>query len=251
MDISKTITAIIVDDEKNARENLHGIIEKHFPEINIIAETSSAIDAINAIRIDEPNLLFLDIEMPGGSGFNVLEHFPNPDFKIIFITAYDHYAIKAIRFSALDYILKPINVIQLKAAIRRLVEIQHKFDNRLQQFLDNKDTKMENRKIALPSVDKIDYVEIKRILRCLGESNYTYIFLTDGTKIMISKSLVEYEEILEDYGFIRTHKSHLVNLMHVISYIKSDGGYLLLSDKSSVPVSRRKKESVLEKLKTL
>jgi two-component system LytT family response regulator len=247
----KEIRAIIVDDEKNARENLFGILEKHCPEVRIVCLASSAAEAIECILQHKPELIFLDIEMPGGNGFKVLEHFPHAEFGVIFVTAYDHYAIQAIRFSALDYILKPINSLQLKAAVIKYAELQEKFDLRLRQFMNNQKIAPEDQKIALPSVNKIDYIEIKQIISCKGEANYTRIYLSNGKSLMVSKPLIEYEEILENYGFVRTHKSHLVNLRHILSFIKNDGGSLLMSDNTSIPVSRRKKDFVLGKLQIL
>jgi two-component system LytT family response regulator len=245
----KGIRAIIVDDEINARENIFGILEKQCPEVRVVSQASSALEAIESILLHKPDLVFLDIEMPGGNGFKVLEHFPHAEFGVIFITAYDHYAIQAIRFSALDYILKPINMLQLKAALKKYIELQEQFDIRLRQFMNNQKIAQEDQKIALPFVNKIEYVEIKKIISCKGEANYTRICLTNGKSLLVSKPLIEYEEILESYGFIRTHKSHLVNLRHVVSFIKNDNGSLLMSDNTSIPVSRRKKEFVLEKLK--
>jgi len=247
----KEIKVIIVDDEKNARENLFGILEKHCPDVRIVCQASSALEAIENILLFKPDLIFLDIEMPGGNGFKVLEYFPHPDFGVIFVTAYDHYAIQAIRFSALDYILKPINSLQLKASVIKYVELQEQFDLRLKHFMNNQKIAFEDQKIALPFVNKIEYIEIKKIISCKGEANYTRIYLNNGKSLLVSKPLIEYEEILENYGFIRTHKSHLVNLHHVQSFIKIDGGSLLMSDKTSIPVSRRKKDFVLEKLKIL
>ncbi len=242
------IKAIIIDDEENARENLRGILNEYCPEVQILKEASSAAEAIVVIDNYKPNLVFLDIEMPDGNGFEVLKQFKNPEFKVIFVTAYDHYAIQAIRFSALDYILKPINVLFLQTAIQKMKETMEKDDLRIQNLLENNVSNIENRKLALTFSNKIEYIEIKQILRCEGETNYTRFYLNDGRKFLISRTLVEYEEILDNHGFIRSHKSHLVNIKHIRSFIKDDGGYLVMQDGSTVPVSRRKKEAVLEKL---
>ncbi len=245
-----TLKAIIVDDEINSRENLRGVLDKFCPEVTVLGEACSAVEAIQKIQEHKPMLIFLDIEMPGGNGFEVLKYFQKPEFGIIFITAYDHYAIQAIRFSALDYILKPIDTLQLKAAIQRYIEQVEAHNERLIQFIKNNKLAQKKKKIALASFDKIDFVEVNQIIKCEGQANYTTVFLASGEKMLVSKSLIEYEDILFDYGFVRTHKSHIVNIDHVKTFIKNDGGYLLLSDGSTVPLSRRKRDFVLSQLKT-
>jgi len=243
------IKAILVDDEKNGRENLRGLLQQYCPEVSLFAEAQNALQAIDLIQEHQPDLVFLDIEMPGGNGFKVLEFFKQPQFSVIFVTAYDHYAIQAIRFSALDYILKPIDVLLLKSAVNRFVEQKSTEDKRLEQFLKNEHRAVGNKRIALPTADKIDYIEINCIIKCQGEANYTRFYLTSGVEYLVSKSLVEYEEILSGFGFIRTHKSFVVNVSHIVSFVKTDGGYLLMSDKSTVPVSRRKKDSILKEIR--
>ncbi|MFA9389808.1 MAG: LytR/AlgR family response regulator transcription factor [Prolixibacteraceae bacterium] len=245
------IKAIIIDDEQNGRENLRGALEKYCPNIKIVDEANSALSGIDAIQAHQPDLVFLDIEMPGGNGFKVMEFFDRPKFGVIFVTAYDQYAIQAIRFSAIDYMLKPINIVELKNAVDRFARRQKEQTVQLlEQFRQNERVEVSSKKIALPTTDKIEFREIKTILRCEGEINYTHFYFTDGTKLLISKTLVEFEDILEPYGFIRTHKTHLVNLMHVLSFNKNDGCSVSLSNGESVPVSRRRKEFVLEKLKS-
>jgi two-component system LytT family response regulator len=243
------IRAIIVDDEKNGRENLKGALQSYCPEIEITGEADSALAAIELIEKVKPTLVFLDIEMPNGNGFQILEFFTKPNFQVIFVTAYDQYAIKAIRFSALDYILKPIDIMLLKAAIDR----HHDFrdtDKRLQQFISNKQLPTKSKRIALPLADKIHFIEVQDIVSCKGEGSYTTIYKIGGEKLMVSKPLIDYEELLETFGFIRTHKSHIVNRSHISTFVKSDGGYLLMSDGSNIPVSSRKKEEVLLELKS-
>lgn len=243
------IRAIIVDDEPNGRENLKGVLQSFCPEVQILGEADSALSAIELIQQVQPSLVFLDIEMPNGNGFQVLEFFKDPDFQVIFVTAYDKYAIKAIRLSALDYILKPIDVMLLKAAVNR----HHSFrisDQRLRQFVSNKQLPTSSKRIALPLADKIHFVEVQEIVSCKGEGSYTTIYREDGEKYMVSKPLIEYEDLLAAFGFIRTHKSHIVNKSHISTYVKTDGGYLLMSDGSNIPVSRRKKEEVLLELKS-
>lgn len=242
------IKAIVVDDEKNGRENLIGALNKYCPEVRIIGEASSALDAINEIENTLPQLVFLDIELAGESGFDVLNHFEKPSFKVIFVTAYDHYAIQAIRFSALDYILKPISGIELKSAIKRFHHFQNEYDARLEIFKNNNFVTPPEKKIAISLIDKIDFVSVKDIISCKGEGGYTRIYLKTSKEVFSSKPLIEYEELLSSSGFIRTHKAHIANLNEVQSFVKTDGGYLLMNDESIVPVSRRKKDEVLEHL---
>lgn len=243
------LKCVIIDDESNGRENLSGILKKYCPEIQVVAQASSVLSGIEAIQQYQPELIFLDIEMPDGNGFKLLEFFDKPTFGVIFVTAYDHYAIQAIRFSAIDYILKPINIIDLKNAIDRFLH-RKKEQNQvmMKQLIQNSVNNLPVKKLALPSTEKIEYHELQTIIRCEGESNYTTFFFINGTKLMISKTLIEYEEILEPFGFVRTHKSHLVNLMHVTCYNKIDGGSLTLSNGTNIPVSRRRKDFILEKL---
>ena len=244
------IPALIVDDEKNGRENLSGLIRTHCPQIRIAAEAASVEQAIAQIREHQPQLIFLDIEMPGGNGFQLLEHFKDFPFEVIFVTAYDNYAIRAIRFSASDYILKPINLNELIAAVDKVCErISNRSENQRIRQLYLNTVHPANPKIGLPTGERVEFVEVKSIIRCQGESNYTHIFFADRKPLLTAKSLIEFEELLAEYGFIRVHKTHLVNLSQVSSFTKNDGGVLFLSNGDSVGISRRRKEFVLEQLK--
>ena len=242
------IDSIVVDDEKNGRENLIGLLNRHCPEIDIIAEASSSEEAISKIEEKKPHLVFLDIEMPGENGFGVLNHFDEPNFKVIFVTAYDQFAIQAIRFSALDYLLKPIDAKELRVAIDRFHIQKDKADHRLDVFKNNKNVSFEERRIAIPSSDKIDFIKIKDIVSCKGEGGYTRISLSDGPEVFTSKPLIFYEELLEGFNFLRTHKAYLINTSHVVSYVKSDGGFIEMSNQQIVPVSRRRRDQVLSYL---
>jgi two-component system, LytTR family, response regulator len=243
------IAAIVIDDEKNGRENLFNSLLKYCPEVEVVAEADSVLSGIEAIQKYAPELIFLDIEMPDGKGFKVLEFFPEPNFDVIFVTAYDHYAIDAIRFSALDYILKPINVLDLRAAINRLGQRKKKNRQLISQFIQNADSVLSEKKLALYTSDKIEFHKVGQIIRCQSDGNYTNFYFAGGSTLLVSKTLNDFEEILEGYGFIRTHKAHLVNLMFVSAFHKNDGGYLKMTDNSLVPVSRRRKEEVLERFK--
>ncbi len=245
------ISSLIVDDEKNGRENLAGLIKTHCPQIRVVGEARSVEQAIAGIQEHQPQLIFLDIEMPGGNGFQLLEHFKDFPFEVIFVTAYDNYAIRAIRFSASDYILKPINLNELIAAVDKVsLRIRNRSENeRIRQLYLNT-MHPANPKIGLPTGERVEFVEVKSIIRCQGESNYTHIYFSDRKPLLTAKSLIEFEELLAEYNFIRVHKTHLVNLNQVTSYTKNDGGVLFLSNGDSVAISRRRKEFVLEQLKS-
>ena len=243
------INAVIIDDERNGRENLSSSLSKYCPEVVQVAEADSVISGIEAIQKHSPDLVFLDIEMPDGKGFKVLEFFKEPNFDVIFVTAYDQYAIQAIRFSALDYILKPINIMELRAAVDRIGQRKKKDQRLLNQFLHNADSALSEKKLALSTTDKIEFRSVGQIIRCQSDGNYTNFHFVDGSSMLVSKTLNDFEEILEGYGFIRTHKAHLVNLMFVRSFHKNEGGYLKMSDNTLIPVSRRRKEEILERLK--
>lgn len=239
------IRTIVVDDEKNGRENLKGFLDTYCKEVAVIAEACSATDAIRLIEKLRPDLLFLDIEMPEGNGFEVLRHFDDPSFQVIFVTAYNQYAIQAIRFSALDYLLKPINIIELQAAVKRFNKQNHDYFKQIELFKSNYFQPSSEKKIALTFADKIEFVSIPRIIKCKGEGSYTHFFTEDGKEFIASKPLSEFEKLLKDFHFARTHKAWVVNVSHVESFIKTEGGHLKMTDGTIVPVSRRKKDTVL------
>jgi len=243
------IKSIIVDDEKHGRENLAGILKQYCPEVEIPGEANSVETAISLIQEHNPDLVFLDIEMPKADGFQLLEHFQNFRFEVIFVTAHDSYAIKAIRFSAADYILKPINYHQLKNAVEKVAaRIQQKQENlRIKQLVYNLG-QSGNPRIGLPTGDRIEFVEPEKIIRCQGEGNYTHIYFENNKHLLVAKTLVEFEDLLEEHQFLRVHKTHLVNLKHVAAYLKTDGGMLQLSNGDKVAVSRRRKDEVLIQL---
>jgi Response regulator of the LytR/AlgR family len=244
--------ALIIDDEKNGRENLTGLIRQYCPQLRIVAEAASVEEAIQKIEEFQPRIVFLDIEMPGGNGFKLLEHLKTFPFEVIFVTAYDNFAIKAIRFSASDYILKPINLNELIAAVEKVcAHINQQTENeRIRQLYQNT-MHPANARIGVPVSDRIEFLEVKTIVRCQGESNYTHLYFAGKKPLLVAKSLVEFEELLADHGFIRVHKSHLVNLNHVTSISKNDGGILNLSNGDSVLISRRRKDFVTESLKNM
>ncbi len=245
------IKAIIVDDEEKSRVTLKNLVTLYCPNVVVLELCDSVSSAILAIDKEMPDLVFLDIEMPFHNGFTLLEKIKNPTFEVIFTTAYDHYAIKAIKFSAMDYLLKPIDSDELKSAVNKIEFSRTTSARALPDFevlLSNLKIKGNNAKIALPTFDGLQMVSINEIIKCSADESYTHIALTNNTKITVSRILKEYEELLSDFNFLRVHNSCLINLAHVSKYIKGDGGYVVMSDGSSVEVSRRKKNELINKL---
>lgn len=245
------IKAIIVDDELGARESLSKMVEKNCKNIEIVAKADSMITAYEMITKHQPDLVFMDIEMPNGNAFDLLEKFDKIDFEIIFTTAYDHYAIKGIKYSAIDYLLKPIDPEELVQAVHRFQEKagQKNFlDQKIKMLLTNIKPENKIKKVGLPDGDGLVFINLSDIIRCDSDSNYTFFILTNGKKIIASRTLGEYEQMFADDNFFRVHRSHLINLQHVKKYIKGEGGYVVMSDNSQVEVSRRNKLEFLERL---
>jgi len=245
------IRTILIDDEPHNHRELTRILGETCPQVKIIGQALSATEAKELYLQLAPDLIFLDIEMPGGNGFQFLESIKPIHAEVVFVTAYDKYAIQAIKFAALDYLLKPVNPAELQAAVARVLEkLQSRMGNQqLQMLLENLRSPQQKPKIALPSSDRVDFVEPEQILRCQSENAYTYVYLLDNTKLLICKTLREFSGLLAEYGFIRTHQSHLVNRKYVRSWLKKDGDSLLLSDGTLVPVSSRQKAEVMANLK--
>lgn len=243
------LRGIVVEDEKHSRETLTGMLERYCKNVKIVAEADSYRSGLEMIREHAPDVLFLDIQMPDGSGFRLLEELDEINFEIIFTTAFDQFAIKAIKYSALDYLLKPIDPDELVNAIKK---VEHKLGSQkvnqnIQVLLDNIKTKENDpHKIVLSTSEKIHIIETDQILRCESDNYYTNFFLTDGKTILVSKTLKENEELLSDHNFIRPHKSHLVNVKYIKGFLRNDGGYIEMTDGSKVPVSRRKREKIIE-----
>jgi two-component system LytT family response regulator len=245
-----TIKAIIIDDEEGNIQNLHNLLSTYCPEVSILATAGSAKEGIEVIKKYEPDLVFLDIEMPRGTGFDMLDNLPEIIFEVVFVTAYNQYAIKAIRFCALDYLLKPINVEELKASVGRVAQKleQRRENERMRLFMQHMQHPGKPRKIALPMADEVQFVEIDQIIYCLGENNYTYFFLSNGKKLLVTKTLKEYEELLSEHGFLRVHRSYLINLSYVKAYVKKEGGYILMTNDAQISISQSKRKEILEVL---
>lgn len=248
------LRAVIVEDEKKSRETLAGLLKLFCKNIEIVAEADDVYSGIKAIETHSPDVVFLDIQMPDGNGFMLLESLKEINFEVIFTTAYDQFAIKAIKFSALDYLLKPIFPDELKAAVKKAEEKISGTHSRagIQTLLENiKSPVMDSPKIVLSTFDKIHIVNITDIVRCESDNYYTIFHFTEEKNLIVSKTLKEIEELLSGYNFIRPHKSHLVNLLYIKNFIKPDGGSITMIDGTNVPVSRRKRESIIEMLSNL
>lgn len=246
------VSAVIIDDEQNNIDNLWLLLQAHCPQVNIVATAKNATDGEAIILQHTPDLVFLDIQMPGKNGFELLQSVQGLSFEVIFVTAYDQFGIQAVKFSAIDYLLKPVPVEELKQAVQKAIQKGSLKKQNLQlenliHLLQQQQNKEEHR-VALTTLKETRFVQTKQIIRCASSNNYTSFFLADGDKLIVSKPIYEYEEILKGYSFIRCHQSHLVNKKFVKSWVKEDGGYLLLTDNTQIPVSRNKKEILKKEL---
>lgn len=236
------LRCLIVDDELSGREVLKTLIRKHCPELTLVAEASSVDEG--CAKVGMADLVFLDIELPDGTGFDILDQAESKQFEVIFVTAYDQYGIQAIKASATDYLLKPVSVKELKAAVERVLI-------RIAQNLKTEAGEIRAdglKRLMLPNAEGFAVIEVENIIRCTAQSNYTQFHLLNGKTILVSKTLREYETLLAESGFVRIHNSHIVNLTHVRSYVRGKGGYVIMSDGSYVDVSTRRKEAFLNAL---
>ena len=243
------IRCVIVDDETKAREILTEMLKLYCTDVEVVGQAQNVKGAYETIAALKPDLVLLDIKMPDGSGFDLLNMFSNIDFKVIFITAHEEYAIKAFRFSALDYILKPIDPSDLISAVEKTSDVHAtNLNAQFQTFKDNfyNEDIAKNKRIVLKTSENIFIIYLKDVIRCRSEKNYTYFYFTNRERIIVSKTLKEFEEILTDFGFMRCHRSHLINLNFIDRYEKTEGGFLIMSDGSRVDVSHRKKDALLD-----
>ena len=251
MKLNEKIRAVIVEDEPDNRENLKLLLEAYCEEIEVAAEAATVADGVREISKVQPDLVFLDVELPDGNGFDVLEKLHSKELQVIFITAFSEYAIRAIKFDALDYIMKPIDISELRSAVDKVLNKRQTMNSfsRIENLLANLHTReVQKRRIPLASADALKMVELQHIVRLEGESNYTRFYFTNDNPFLVARTLKEYEEILSDSEFMRVHQSHIVNLNFVKSYVKSDGGYLVMQDGTQVGVARNRKSGLLERL---
>lgn len=243
------IKAIIVDDEPYCCESLGTLLQRYCPQVNVIDICYNGVSALKAIQEDAPQLVFLDVEMPKMNGFDLLEKLDEINFQLIFTTSYDQYAIKAIRYSALDYLLKPIDRDELQKAIQRVVHhLRNPLPEQIEMLLNKLRPGTPVSKIAIPTLEGLHMIMVDSVISCTADSNYTILYLKNKQKVIASRTLKEIEEMLEEFSFARVHHSFLVNLNEVEKYIRGEGGYVLMSDGSTIDVSRSRKEYLLKKL---
>jgi len=241
------LRTVIVDDEPDAVRFIESIIGEYCSDIEVVGKAHSAKEGVDVIRDAAPDLVFLDVQMPHGTGFDLLSSLPEKTFDVIFITAFNHYAIQAIKFSAVDYILKPININEFLQAVKK---VQDKQAGGERQSL-NYEALLENirsprpSKLAIPTADGIEYLNTLEIIRLEADRSYSWFYMTGGKKHLVSRNLKEYQELLGDLNFFRPHNSHLINLEHVHKFIRHEGGYIEMDDGSAVPISRGKRDLFL------
>jgi two-component system LytT family response regulator len=247
------ITAVLIDDDINLREGMTGLLSLYAPDISIIGEADSVESGVEIVTKLNPQIIFLDIQMNDGTGFDILEKLSEINGKVtshvVFVTAYEHYAIKAFRFSALDFLLKPVAPDDLEKVIDKIRTVLEKDNDysHIDLLLENIRKKADNfKRIALSNSDGIHLLDINDIIRCESDDNYTTFYVKNGKPILISKTLKEYEELLSEYDFVRIHQSHLINLAYVKSYVKKENGFVLMQNDVQLPVSQRKRDLLQE-----
>ncbi len=242
------LKAVLIDDELNSLQNLQFKIREYCPNIKVVAQTQNPEEGIRLIQQHKPDVIFLDIEMPRMSGFKMLEQIPDVDFEVIFITAYNHYAINAIRISAFDYLVKPVAIEDLQQTTERLGSTNIKKTRERAELLKQNlaNPKSQEDHIAIPTNDGLEFIQIKQIIRIESSSNYSRIVLQNNQHLLVTRQLKDFEELLQDYRFYRVHHSHLVNLNFIAKYVRGDGGQITMRNGDIIDVSRRKKEVFLK-----
>lgn len=246
--MSTLIKALIVDDEVNNRELVSNLLSSFCEKVSVVGTAQSVETAYKAINELKPDLVFLDIEMTDGTGFDLLKLFPKVDFKVIFITAHQEFAIEAFKFSAIDYLLKPLSPANLVAAVKKATETisSEELTEKYQTLINNVfEPVKQKKKIVLKTMERIYSVDIADIVRMESDGNYTKVYLNDGKRIMVSKTMKEFDELLTDTGFVRVHHSHLINMSFLFCFEKAEG-HIVMKDNSTVPVSNRKKDQLME-----
>lgn len=237
---------VIIDDEKHCSATLQYEIERHLPALEVVGVYNDPVSGRDALVELKPDLLFLDIEMPKLNGFELLKSLKNPDFGVVFTTAYDEFALKAFQYSAIDYLLKPISSEDVQHAVDKYRQQAGGITEAQLDILFNRLDGKSFNKIALPSSEGLDFVSPEEITHCESHSNYTMVYFRARKKILVSRTLKEIEEMLDGRGFFRVHHSHIINLNFIKQYVKGSGGYLVLEDDTQVPVSRSRKDSLMQ-----
>lgn len=248
------LKAVIIEDEKHSRETLKSMLEEFCKDVEVIAMASTVDEAVKVLSIYSPDIVFLDIELQTGTGFDVLKQIKDPNFEVIFTTAFEKYAIKAIKFSSLDYLLKPIDLDELQKAVDKArtqldTNVYREQLDTLMQSISRGSMKPE--KICLATTAGMEFIAIENIIVCKADGSYTSFLLEDNETLLVSKHLKEYENLLAEHQFMRVHNSYVVNLKKVKKYVKSDGGHLIMSNDLQVNISPRKKDDLIEAMKRL
>ncbi len=243
------LNAVLIDDEVDARTSLRALVDKFCPDIEIIGEANGFKTGVQLIRKKQPQLVFLDIKMQDGTGFQLLDQFPKPDFRVVFVTAFDDFALKAFKYNALHYLLKPIDPDEFEKTLKTVCQfiVKDLYHHQLTSLLESaRNNKFD--KLALPTSEGLVFINLEEIIYLQSEGNYTFFFTVPGERIMVSKTIKNYEQILSADTFYRIHQSYILNVKFVKKYLKEDGGLVLLDSGEKLPLSRRKKEGLLNML---
>ena len=244
------MNAVIIDDDPRVIHTVTQLLISNFKHIDIKATANTIEDGLKIIQSNNPDLAFLDINLPDGTGFDLLKQLGQVSFKVIFITGHEEYAVQAFKFSAFDFILKPIDLDELSKTIAKAEEalIQEEENLKIRALLENMENTKKLKRIILRTSDFLQLIDIEDIIRCEADNNYTNFFLKNGQKILVSKTIKEYSKLLGSSGFIRVHQSHLINSLYIDKYVKGDGGYILMKDNTDIPISQQMKQVVLKVL---
>jgi two-component system LytT family response regulator len=246
--MKRKLRTIVVDDEQNAVDFIISIIGEYCDDLEVVGKAHNVAEGVKVIDREKPDLVLLDVEMPNGTGFDLLSYYPEKNFDVVFITAFNHYAIKAIKFSAVDYILKPININEFTEAITRVVHKRSasttRDNEKFRILMENLKTPTPSR-LAIATSDGMEYLNPREIIRIEADRSYSWFYLAGERKILVSKNLKEFQDLLGDRYFFRCHNSYLINLKYVKKYVKKDGGYIEMADGSQIPISRNRKDIFL------
>jgi two-component system, LytTR family, response regulator len=249
------LRAVIVEDEMHSRETLKNLLRDFCPRVEVCGAAGTIEEAVPMILSVEPDLLFLDIELQNGTGFDLLRRLPDMDFDVVFTTAFDQYAIQAIKFSSLDYLLKPIDIDELQESVAKALEKQNKEQNKsqLEVLMANLESRRPNaqNRICLATADGLEFLQVEDILYCEANGSYTNFHLRDARKIVVSKNLKEYENLLDEHPFMRVHNSFLINLREVQRFVRSEGGYILMKNNAQISISPKKRDEFLQRMASL
>ena len=244
------ITAVIIEDEIRSRKILINSLANYCEEVNVIGHAATVMDGLYLIKEKKPDLVFMDIDLPDGSGFEILENLPKPRPKVIFVTAYNQYAVNAFQISAIDYLLKPVDPELLQKAVEKVAQADEPEDQQEKKIIAFSENRHSGKlkKMVVPTMHGLQLIRTEDIVRLLADGNYTTIFLKNKKTILVSKKIKDYEAILDTLGFFRVHQSHIINLDLVERYVKGEGGTVILEDGSEVEVARRRKEAFLSRI---